>query len=63
MLEASRSYARAHHMSLNSLIRKLLAQTVLPASDNWLDEMFEMMDQAKGDSRGQKWSREELYDV
>lgn len=63
ILEAGREYAKAHHMSLNALIRKLLAQTVLPAGENWLDEMLGLMDAARGDSHGQKWSREDLYDV
>lgn len=63
LIEAGRKYARAHNMSLNSLIRKLLAQTVLSSSEDWLEEMFRLMDQAKANSRGQKWTREELYDV
>ena len=63
LIEAGRKYARSHNMSLNSLIRKLLVQTVLPSSEDWLEELFRLMDQAKGNSRGQKWTREELYDV
>ena len=63
VLQAGREYAKAHRMSLNALIRKLLAQTVLPASDNWVDEMLGLMDQAKGNSQGKKWTREDLYDV
>lgn len=63
VIEAGREYAKAHHMSLNSLIRKLLAQTVIPSTENWADELFELMDQANGNSYGQKWTREELYDV
>ena len=63
MLAAGREYAKRHNMSLNSLIRKLLAQTAMPASGNWMNEMLRLMDQAKGDSHGCKWTREELYDV
>lgn len=63
VLEAGRAYAKAHNLSLNSLIRRLLAQTVLPTTENWMDELFELMDQANGDSHGQKWNREEIYDV
>lgn len=63
VLEAGRAYAKAHNLTLNSLIRKLLAQTVLPTADNWMDELFELMDQANGNSHGQKWTRGELYDV
>lgn len=63
MLQAGREYAKAHNMSLNALIRRLLVQTVLPKAENWVDEMLGLMDQAQGDSHGQKWSRENLYDV
>ncbi|HEX3046762.1 MAG TPA: DUF6364 family protein [Bacillota bacterium] len=63
ILEAGREYAKRHNMSLNSLIRKLLAQTVQSESQNWLEECFSLMDQANADSKGQKWAREELYDV
>ena len=63
VLEAGRIYAKAHNMSLNSLIRRLLAQTVSPSSENWLDECFALMDQAKANSHGQKWDRGEIYDV
>ncbi|MBE3575369.1 MAG: hypothetical protein IMW99_07990 [Firmicutes bacterium] len=63
LLEAGREYARKHNMSLNALIRKLLAQTVLPSSRNWLDECFQMMDRAGVKLGGRTWRREELYDV
>jgi hypothetical protein len=63
VLEAGREYAKRHNMSLNSLIRKLLAQTVRSESQNWLEECFALMDQANANSKGQKWTREELYDA
>ncbi|HEX7712989.1 MAG TPA: DUF6364 family protein [Bacillota bacterium] len=63
LLKEGREYARRHNTSLNALIRKLLAQTVLPNSQNWLEECFALMDQANANSRGQKWNREDLYDV
>lgn len=63
LLKAGREYAKRHNTSLNSLIRKLLAQTVLPESQSWLEECFSLMDQANANSRGQKWNREDLYDV
>jgi hypothetical protein len=63
VLEAGRKYVQKHNISLNTLIRKLLAQTVLPSSQNWLDECFQLMDQTGADSGGRKWKREELYDV
>ena len=63
VLEAGRKYAQRHSMSLNTLIRKLLAQTVLPSSKTWLDECFQLMDRANANSGGRRWKREELYDV
>jgi hypothetical protein len=63
ILKAGREYAKRHNTSLNSLIRRLLAQTVLPESQNWLDECFALMDQANANSQGEKWKREDLYDA
>lgn len=63
LLEAGREYAKAHNTSLNSLIRELLAQAVLPASADWVEEMLHLMNRAKGNSQGKKWTREDIYDV
>jgi hypothetical protein len=61
LLKAGRLYAKNHGTTLNSLLRKLLRQTVEQDSDFWLDECFKLMDQAGGDSKGKKWKREDLY--
>ena len=63
LLKAGREYAQKHHTSVNALIRKLLEQTVRHQSENWLDECFDLMDQAEVNSKGQRWKREDLYDV
>jgi len=63
LLEAGRQYAKEHNTSLNALIRRLLAQAVLPSSPDWLNESFSLMDQVSADSSGLKWKREDLYDV
>jgi len=60
-LEAGRDYAKRHNMSLNALIRTLLKQTVVRPSTQWLAESFEIMDKARGNSRGKTWKREDLY--
>lgn len=63
LLKAGRQYAKEHNTSMNALIRRLLEQTVKFRSNDWLDECFSIMDRAKADSRGQRWKREDLYDV
>jgi len=63
LVEEGRRYARAHHTSLNSLVRELLARTVRGNRDNWVEECFKHMDEAKGHSRGRTWRREDLYDA
>lgn len=62
LLEAGSEYAKAHNTSLNGLLRQLLARTVQPTSGAWLDEFFALADKAGGNSNGQKWTREELYE-
>ena len=57
LLEAGRKYAKDHHTSLNALIRKLLMNTVVKKNSTWLEECFELMDKAAGNSEGQKWTR------
>jgi len=63
IIKAGREYARKHEMTLNSLVRKLLEQTVTQKSDRWIDELFSIMDKAKVSSKGKKWKREDLYRV
>jgi hypothetical protein len=63
LLEAGRRYAQEHNTSLNALVRELLAGKVTKSSDDWLTEAFLLMDRAKGDSKGKKWKRDDLYDV
>ena len=62
-LKAGREYARKHNMSFNSFVRQLLQQNVLKPSAQWLVELFELMDKAKGNSAGKKWERQDLHRV
>ena len=63
LLKAGREYAKKHNTSVNALIRKLLEQNVKSQSTDWIEECFKLMDQAKVNSFGKKWNREDLYDV
>lgn len=62
LLKASRRYAKKQRTTLNNLIRKFLKDNVIRESSNWLEECFKNMDRAKGNSKGRKWKREDLYD-
>ncbi len=61
--KAGRKYTEKHQTSMNALIRKLLAQTVISDSNEWIEECFRLMDRAGANSKGLEWKREELYDV
>jgi hypothetical protein len=63
LLEKGREYARAHNISLNVLVRRLLEQAVVRKETHWLDEMFRMMDKLNVSSKGKRWTRDELYRV
>lgn len=64
ILKAGREYSKKHNISLNTLLRKLLAKTVMrPANTALLEESFRLSVEANANSHGKKWSREELYDV
>ncbi len=60
-LTMGREYARKNRMSLNSLVRRLLGQTVQASSARWLDDAFGLMDKAAGSSRGGRWTRGDLH--
>ncbi|MDY6832788.1 MAG: DUF6364 family protein [Thermodesulfobacteriota bacterium] len=62
LLRAGREYARAHNTSLNAMIRQLLEKSVSKKSGQWVDECMALMDQIHADSKGEKWTREDLYD-
>jgi hypothetical protein len=62
-IKAGREYARKHDLTLNSLVRKLLRQTVSLESGNWIDETFALMDKAKIRADSKTWKREDLYRV
>ena len=63
VLQAGREYARNHNISFNSLVRKLVEQTVVTNKDYWLHETFSLMDTLNAVSSDEKWTREELYRV
>ena len=63
VLQASREYAQRHQMSLNAFIRDLLVSTVSTPERVWIEECVSHLDQAAGNSKGQRWKRDDLYDV
>ena len=60
-LEAGRAYAERHQTTLNALVRDLLAKTVHTDRAATAAEMFRLMDDAPGRSRGKRWTRDELH--
>ena len=63
VLQAGREYARNHNISFNSLVKKLVEQTVVTNKDYWLHDTFSLMDTLNATSGNEKWTREELYRV
>jgi hypothetical protein len=61
-IKAGRAYARRHNMTLNSLVRKLLRQTVTRNAGDWIDECFQLMDKAEIPRDAPRtWKRSDLY--
>jgi hypothetical protein len=60
LLNRGRSYAKERGTSLNSLVRKLLADAV-SSPETSVDSMIERLRQSSGDSQGVKFSREDLH--
>ena len=61
LIEAGRELARRRGMSLPALVRSLLEETVSSSRSRKLERFFAIADKAGGDSKGRKWSREELH--
>jgi len=61
VLEAYKAYARQRGMSLDELIRSVLARGISPARTDWLEECFRLMDEAGAGSGGRRWRRGDLY--
>lgn len=60
-LAAGRTYARRHQTTLNGLVRDLLVKAVVSDRQAAVTEMFRQMDASPGNSRGQRWTRDELF--
>ncbi|MDR1306266.1 MAG: hypothetical protein LBK74_01655, partial [Treponema sp.] len=61
ILVSGREYAKRHNISFNALVRTSLEKTIMKSSKDWLDDMFKEMDKDNVSSKGEKWTREELY--
>ena len=62
LVEEGRKYADAHGTTLNDLVRTLLERTVKRDANAQIEVLLRLMDEHSGDSRGQKWNREELHE-
>lgn len=60
LLNRGRAYARTRGTSLNTLVRKLLTETI-SVPDASVDSMIARLRQNAGDSKGIKVSREDLH--
>lgn len=63
ILKRGREYAKRHNISFNSLVRRLVEQTVTADSSQWLEDTFSLMDRASASSGGETWTRDELHRV
>ena len=61
IIRKGRKYASKHNLTLNSLVRRLLAKTVDADSSDWLEECFAKMDKIDLPGKIERWNREELY--
>ncbi|MGI0518292.1 hypothetical protein E4N81_09650 [Treponema denticola] len=61
ILTAGQEYAKHQNISFNSLIRKLLEQTIHPQKTEWLDDTFSLMDKVYISTEKKQWTRDELY--
>ena len=62
LIKAGRRYAKLTGTSINELFRDFLRRKVIGESDSEAaDELISALDDAAGNSKGRKWSREDAY--
>lgn len=63
LLAAGRQYAQAHRTTLNSLVRTLLRQAVMPTGEQSpIAGFLELGGRGSGTSRGKRWTRDDLHE-
>ncbi len=62
LIKKGRKHAQKRGKTLNGLIRELLSKEIEHKNTDWLDHCFMLIDQAKIDTKGIKWTREELHE-
>lgn len=62
LLKRGRKYAQKRGKSLNGLLRELLSKEIEQKNSDWLEQLFILMDRSKANSKGRKWTREDLYE-
>lgn len=61
ILAKARAYASRQNISLNQLVRDLLERTVSRDGKAAAEEMLRVTAAIRGDSKGWKWNRDEIY--
>lgn len=62
LLEASKRYARLKGTSINEMFREFLQKQVVGQfSLDYSDELMDALDNAEGNSKNKRWSREDAY--
>lgn len=60
LLERGRKYAKSQNLSFNAFVRELVDQRTR-AKESWLQEAFILADDLAASSKGETWTRDELY--
>ena len=62
LLAEARKVAAMRKTTVNALFREYLKSLISKSSDAWIDEFWVVSDSLAGDSKGKKWSRDELHE-
>lgn len=60
---AARAFAKRHGIAVGPLVRLLLTETVSPSAEKRIEARFKLLDFMKLESKGKRWTRDEIYDV
>ena len=61
-LTLGRNYAKKRNLPFDIFVAQLIEREAKPASKNWAEHLFSLIDQSTGSSNGQKWTRDEIHE-
>lgn len=61
-LEDARQYAGRLGLSFNAWVNQIIETAIRRSPEKSMDQLLKLADSCAGDSRGKRWSKDEIYE-